>query len=108
MAPGAARTRRPPAPKADALSDHRPTPARSRHHQEPTAAVVESRTGDCSTTELPEHTVSRAGIEPATRRLRRDNRSRSGPQQHYDVAVMSCSRMRGIEPHDPKVALTHR
>ena len=47
---------------------------------------------DCSTTELPEHTGLRAGLEPATVRLGVDNRTRSGPQQIF-VAVVVCGRV---------------
>src|SRR5262245_50280787 len=40
-----------------------------------------AQAGNCSATELPEHRVLRAGVEPATCRLGGDNRLCFGPQQ---------------------------
>jgi hypothetical protein len=71
---------------------------------EATAAVVVAQPGTALPLSYRSTKTLRAGLEPATCRLGVDNRNRSGPQQRY-VAVVSCGRIRGVEPHGPKAAL---
>jgi hypothetical protein len=82
---------RPPERLPGALPENRSASARSRRSCACVpAAVVSAQTGTALPTELPEHEELRAGLEPATCRVRGDNRTCFGPQQCAYVAVMSA------------------